>query len=1688
MVSVCVAAQQVQYRSQFRNGEIPLAQELSGPAALRTRLEADRSSISVALGDFDGDGVQDLVTGYASGATGAVTLQRGFAGAIAPGPAESAAIQRGEVVAPFAIQAAATEVPVRPDFLKAIDLNGDGALDIVVAERGGNAIYVLNGDGAGRFSKPVAVGVSGTISALTTWRGKDGLAVLLAGVCDAPGTCALQVVGADGGVRASVALPAAASALETGALNGGASQDVVVVSGGKALLIDGDSLLNGAARVETLPVSGVANVVAGSFVYDKRGLLQLAVLGADASLHVLARARVDDSQLTAAEVRANRARRPGIPQALVRQAGMGWVEAETLTGIGPAATGGDTPVLLRGRMTGNSGDDLVVMFGGRYMQIAHPAAVNGATLQTTPVVTAGSTIGTVAAAVTARVTPDARQSVVTTARAFQANVTLPPTNRTMHVNTTADGAVTSASKLLCTNNSAGCTLRSAIAVANTDAAVNGVTKVDTINVDAGTYKFTTAYNPGVDSQNNIGYHYDLDASMNIIGAGTGSTIIDGNLLDKVFSVDSGIVNAYAPFDVFLSGMTLQNGKNLNNPNVSPFPFNNFGGLIDWEADGTGYLTLNNVILTNGTAMWGPGGAIGASNTIGGIGTLEIDNSTISNNNTPEVGGGVYVGLKTPLILSSTTFSANNAKASVNAADAAALGQGGGLFADGNPANTVQSTIVNSPFASNGASDAGGGIYSLTGFAISGSQITNNTAGTYGGGLFFNTASETGTVTSTTVTGNAAATDGGGIFVGSSNIANVLNIHYSRIKGNTSTSGSSGIGVGASGADGGTVNATQNWWGCNGPATGTNCDTGALNSTLSGSLTLTPYTRLTMTLSATTIPLGQPLTATGDLAHDSTGAALGAANLGAYVGLPANVTIVLANNATNSVSGGLAANTADLSATDNPVTYPGVGSASITVDGFTSTASFTVTAPDMTVTSSHTGNFHSGDTGDTFTLIATNSGNAPTTANVTVADTLPAGFTATGMSGTGWTCTLATASCTRTNSSDVFAAGVALPTITLTVNVGSGVIGSLSNTVVVSGGGEFNTANDSYSDVTIVIGQPTAALSFVPTTVAINANSALTFAITNPAANAVSLTGIGFSDALPANLVVATPNGLTGSCGGGTITATAGSGTVSLSGASLAAGVTCTFSVNVKSATAGSYPDSFTASSANGGSSATASATLIVAAPPSITGSFGAANIQLNASTSLTFSISNPNSTTGLTGVGFSDSLPAGLVVSTPNTSSNSCGGTLTQVAGSSSITLSGGSIPASGSCAIVVSVTGTTSGLKSNNETVTSTEGGTGNNSVQSVTVALAASKLIYNTAPATPIAAGGNAGTVVVYEEDSANNLTTGAHDLITLTVTGPNSYSQLYSVTAVGGVASFNLSSVALNTAGTYTYSATVTGLTAATATEIVNPGAAVTFAVSGFVNPAQTGVAGTVTVTAKDSFGNTATGFTGAVAITSSDSLAVLPAPYAYVAGDNGVHNFSVTLNTAVTQSITATSNAITGSQTGIAVLDSVWVLNSVGTLARLTDAGVLTGVGGVTGGPSTLGAVVVDYNGNVWSVGNGSSVLVETSFTGAPLSGSGFTGGGINAPSSVAVDGYGQVWVANGNNSVSVFSPSGANVTPGAGYQGGNMNTPSGIIVDSSGSVWISNSGNSSVTKIIGAAGPVVAPTVTGTSNATLGVRP
>ena len=123
-------------------------------------------------------------------------------------------------------------------------------------------------------------------------------------------------------------------------------------------------------------------------------------------------------------------------------------------------------------------------------------------------------------------------------------------------------------------------------------------------------------------------------------------------------------------------------------------------------------------------------------------------------------------------------------------------------------------------------------------------------------------------------------------------------------------------------------------------------------------------------------------------------------------------------------------------------------------------------PDLTLAKSHSGDFARGQAAAQYTLSARNAGAGPTTtAQVVVTDTLPAGLTATAISGAGWTCTLVPGP--RCTTSGVQPAGHVYPPITLTVKVANNAPASVVNTAAISGGGDSDANNNSAQDPTTI---------------------------------------------------------------------------------------------------------------------------------------------------------------------------------------------------------------------------------------------------------------------------------------------------------------------------------------------------------------------------------------------------------------------------------------------------------------------------------------------------------------------------------------------------------------------------------------------------------------------------------------------
>ncbi|MCI0701750.1 MAG: VCBS repeat-containing protein, partial [Planctomycetia bacterium] len=224
------------------------------------------------------------------------------------------------------------------------------------------------------------------------------------------------------------------------------------------------------------------------------------------------------------------------------------------------------------------------------------------------------------------------------------------------------------------------------------------------------------------------------------------------------------------------------------------------------------------------------------------------------------------------------------------------------------------------------------------------------------------------------------------------------------------------------------------------------------------------------------------------------------------------------------------------------------------------------------------------------------------------------------------------------------------------------------------------------------------------------------------------------------------------------------------------------------------------------------------------------------------------------------------------------------------------------------SVTLRTAGSRSVTVTDTTTGSITGNDSV---TVNAAAVSTLNVSAPTTSTA--GNSFNVTATAKDAFGNTATGYRGTVRFTsndtqATLPGNYT--FTATDAG-VHTFT---VTLRTAGSrsVTTTDTTTGSITGNDSVTVSAAAASTLQVSAPTN-ATVGISFSVSVTAKDAFGNTATGYRGTVDLTSSDGQATLPTNYTFTATDAGTHSFNVILQTIGSQSVTVTDTA-TGSVTG------------------------------------------------------------------------------------------------------------------------------------------------------------------------------
>ncbi|MDH3342900.1 MAG: hypothetical protein OEM07_04170, partial [Gammaproteobacteria bacterium] len=286
------------------------------------------------------------------------------------------------------------------------------------------------------------------------------------------------------------------------------------------------------------------------------------------------------------------------------------------------------------------------------------------------------------------------------------------------------------------------------------------------------------------------------------------------------------------------------------------------------------------------------------------------------------------------------------------------------------------------------------------------------------------------------------------------------------------------------------------------------------------------------------------------------------------------------------------------------------------------------------------------------------------------------------------------------------------TCAISIDVTSATAGAYDNTSSGVDSVESTPAGPVSNTATLsVLAPPTVSKLFSPSTIGKGQTSTLTVTLTNP--NTTAITGVAFTDTYPTDLLNAATTNLANSCGG-TATAIAAGGSLSLSGAIIPASGSCTISVDVTSSVINlpGYVNTIaiggvTTTNANSNTVA-ATDTLIVNATPTVDKSFSFNTATGVATMSVT--VTN-NDAAAITGLSFNDLFPTGMKTDNPPSVSPTtpCGtgssiqswdgttaGTLSATGGDPGIKLTAGQIAGSGSCTFSVNLTVNSLGVYNN--------------------------------------------------------------------------------------------------------------------------------------------------------------------------------------------------------------------------------------------------------------------------------------------------------------------------------------------------------------------------------------------------------
>jgi CSLREA domain-containing protein len=742
----------------------------------------------MALGDFDADGVNDLMVAQGNG----LVLHRGDINAFAPKTDEAfKAIQDLRYISPFIEKTTTFTLPSGADYLSVGDFDRDSKLDVVAATRGGNEIFFLRGNGKGNFAPAQSAELPGALTAMASGdvNRTDGLADLVVGIGGAmPSVVVYDSIG-DIFTNETRTIPVSyqPNIIAIGQLDDNSFTDIAVASDRDVTIIPGSDRDNGAVRPQSLPqYFDIGSMIIGDFFPDRDYRMELALLGSDGMVHIIKRGDLDTRPVTKREflgAQVRQARAKGMP---VNQHILSQLSADDLREPAPRKKGdtrrwsegdifpagivgearGSSAVLTSGKLSNMGGDDLIVLNSSTneitvmplvFDSEASEAISFAGKRQSVKFDAGGAPIGVLVT----RLNFDGDKDLLILRDGMtEPAVMLTAPEAAFVVNNSGDAVDNNIGNGVCSTAGGVCTLRAAIQEANRTAGN------DSITINAGINITLTTGVPDNDAfAQNSASSGDLDIfcainagedacvlplntnnnDLSITGAAGGNTISSGTFTsngltttDRVFDIGmdgqfGGGFGAGTGIDVTMANLTIQNGnvrEDVYTPSAGNFARGGGIRMDGFGPSGTrGSLTITSSTITNNQADHDTGGVFDQYASVS-------YSSVVTSNNIGKAGpgGGLQFLAGTPATLSVTgasSFTANQSRQGNVFATPATDTDGGGLSANMD-SNTT--TLTGVAFSNNISQDDGGALRLFAGAAtVTGGSITGNTARDDGGG-------------------------------------------------------------------------------------------------------------------------------------------------------------------------------------------------------------------------------------------------------------------------------------------------------------------------------------------------------------------------------------------------------------------------------------------------------------------------------------------------------------------------------------------------------------------------------------------------------------------------------------------------------------------------------------------------------------------------------------------------------------------------------------------------------------------------------------------------------------------------------------------------------------------------------------------------------------------------------------------